>query len=56
MCVNIRRFFIFLKHSIDKSTQWAVFEPNSEALWRNVAGFCLAHTTILDGDEVGFTL
>jgi phage tail sheath protein FI len=34
--VNVRRFFIFLEHSIDKSTQWAVFEPNNERLWANV--------------------
>lgn len=36
MYVNVRRFFIFLEHSIDKATQWAVFEPNGEALWRNI--------------------
>jgi phage tail sheath protein FI len=34
--VNVRRLFIFLEHSIDLATQWAVFEPNGEALWRNV--------------------
>jgi len=34
--VNVRRFFIFLEHSIDKATQWAVFEPNNESLWRNI--------------------
>jgi uncharacterized protein len=34
--VNVRRLFIFLEHSIDKATQWAVFEPNGEALWRNI--------------------
>jgi uncharacterized protein len=31
--VNVRRLFIFLEHSIDRSTQWVVFEPNNEALW-----------------------
>ncbi len=35
--INVRRLFIFLEHSIDKATQWAVFEPNNESLWRNVA-------------------
>ncbi len=35
--VNVRRLFIYLEHSIDKATQWAVFEPNNEALWRNVS-------------------
>jgi phage tail sheath protein FI len=34
--VNVRRLFIFMEHSIDKSTQWAVFEPNNERLWRNM--------------------
>jgi hypothetical protein len=34
--VNVRRFFIFLEHSIDKATQWAVFEPNNERLWANI--------------------
>jgi uncharacterized protein len=34
--VNVRRFFIYLEHSIDKSTQWAVFEPNNERLWANI--------------------
>ncbi len=34
--VNVRRLFIYLEHSIEKSTQWAVFEPNNEALWANV--------------------
>jgi hypothetical protein len=34
--VNVRRLFIYLEHSIDKSTQWSVFEPNNESLWSNV--------------------
>jgi hypothetical protein len=34
--VNLRRYFIYLERSIDKGTQWAVFEPNGEALWANV--------------------
>jgi uncharacterized protein len=34
--VNVRRLFIYLEHSIDKGTQWAVFEPNGERLWRNI--------------------
>jgi phage tail sheath protein FI len=34
--VNLRRYFAYLERSIDKGTQWAVFEPNSEALWANV--------------------
>jgi phage tail sheath protein FI len=35
--LNVRRYFLFLERSIDKSTQWAVFEPNGEGLWANVA-------------------
>jgi len=34
--VNLRRYFAYLEHSIDRGTQWAVFEPNGEALWDNV--------------------
>jgi phage tail sheath protein FI len=34
--LNVRRYFAFLEHSIDKGTQWAVFENNSEPLWANV--------------------
>jgi hypothetical protein len=34
--VNVRRLFIFLEHSIDRGTQWVVFEPNNEALWQRV--------------------
>ncbi len=34
--LNIRRYFAYLERSIDVSTQWAVFEPNGEALWDNI--------------------
>ena len=34
--VNLRRYFVYLEESIDRGTQWAVFEPNGEALWANV--------------------
>jgi Bacteriophage tail sheath protein len=34
--VNVRRIFIYREHSIDKGTQWAVFEPNNERLWANI--------------------
>jgi phage tail sheath protein FI len=34
--VNLRRYFGYLEHSIDKGTQWAVFEPNGDLLWANV--------------------
>ena len=34
--LNVRRYFLYLERSIEKSTQWAVFEPNGEALWANI--------------------
>ncbi|MCK6548973.1 phage tail sheath subtilisin-like domain-containing protein [Myxococcota bacterium] len=34
--VNLRRYFAYLERSIDVGTQWAVFEPNGDRLWRNV--------------------
>ena len=34
--VNVRRLFIYMEHSIDKGTQWAVFEPNNQMLWANI--------------------
>jgi phage tail sheath protein FI len=40
--VNVRRYFNYLEASIDRGTQWAVFEPNGERLWANV------RTTIAD--------
>jgi len=34
--INIRRLFLFLEESIEKGTQWVVFEPNDEKLWAKV--------------------
>ncbi len=34
--VNVRRLFIFIEESIKANTNWAVFEPNDEALWVRV--------------------
>ncbi|HLP87148.1 MAG TPA: phage tail sheath subtilisin-like domain-containing protein [Nostocaceae cyanobacterium] len=43
--VNIRRHFSYLKDSIDKGTQWTVFEPNTPELWakirRNISAFLM---------------
>jgi hypothetical protein len=36
MYVNVRRYLIYLEHSIDNSTQWAVFENNGPSLWARV--------------------
>lgn len=41
--VNVRRLMIFLRVSIDRGTQFVVFEPNAQPLWkkirRSVTGF-----------------
>ncbi len=34
--VSDRRYFNYLESSIDRGTQWAVFEPNGQRLWANV--------------------
>jgi len=34
--VNVRRFMIFLEASIDRGTQYVVFEPNSPETWSRV--------------------
>ena len=34
--VNVRRYLLYLEASIDRGTQWAVFENNGPRLWANV--------------------
>jgi phage tail sheath protein FI len=34
--ISVRRYFAYLEHSIDRGTQWAVFENNSDPLWNNI--------------------
>lgn len=36
MYINVRRYLIYLEHSIDDGTQWAVFENNGPILWSRV--------------------
>jgi uncharacterized protein len=36
MYLNVRRYLIYLEHSIDISTQWAVFRGNGPALWARI--------------------
>jgi phage tail sheath protein FI len=54
--INVRRLFIFLEHSLDQGTQWAVFEPNDEKLWaritQSVSGFL---TTVWRGGALAGT-
>lgn len=40
--IKVRRYVAYLEHSLDQGTQWAVFEPNGEALWAR------ARTTVTD--------
>jgi uncharacterized protein len=34
--VNVRRYFAYVEHSIDKGTQWVVFAKNDPVTWANV--------------------
>lgn len=34
--VSDRRYFNYLEASIDRGTQWSVFEPNGDRLWANI--------------------
>ncbi len=34
--INVRRLFLTVRQSLQKGTEWAVFEPNNETLWGNV--------------------
>ena len=43
--INVRRLFLMIEQSIEIGTQWVVFEPNDETLWkrvsRNITSFLL---------------
>jgi phage tail sheath protein FI len=34
--VNVRRYLVYLEHSVDNGSQWAVFENNGPLLWARV--------------------
>ena len=34
--INVNRLFMYIQESIEKGTQWVVFEPNDEKLWARV--------------------
>jgi len=55
--VNVRRLFIFIEKSIDRGTQWVVFEPNDEPLWQRVKRVITAFLTQVwrDGALMGRT-
>jgi phage tail sheath protein FI len=55
--VNVRRLFLYLRESIDKGTQWVVFEPNTEDLWQKITLNVSAYLTNVwrDGALFGST-
>ena len=55
--VNVRRFLIFLEASLDRGTQWAVFEPNAPETWQRVTNSVTAflHTQWRNGALFGRT-
>lgn len=55
--VNVRRFLIFLEASLDRGTQWVVFEPNSPETWQRVVNSVSAflHTQWRGGALFGRT-
>lgn len=36
MYVSVRRLFLFMENSVERSTQWVVFEPNDDTTWLRV--------------------
>ena len=34
--INVRRLLLYIEESIEKGTQWVVFEPNNEKLWSRI--------------------
>src|SRR5258708_22226816 len=55
--INVRRTLIFLRESIDRGTQWVVFEPNDRTLWAKIRLNIIAFLTIVwrDGALFGST-
>jgi phage tail sheath protein FI len=53
--VNVRRYLIFLEASLDRGTQWVVFEPNDPPTWERVVSSVSAFlfTQWRDGALVG---
>jgi phage tail sheath protein FI len=38
--INVRRLFILIRKSIERYTQWVVFEPNEPSLWKRIVRSC----------------
>ena len=55
--VNVRRLLIYLRESIDRGTQFVVFEPNAQPLWKKIIRSVSAFLTNVwrDGALFGVT-
>lgn len=55
--INVRRLFIYIEKSIERGTQWVVFEPNNERLWARVRATITQFLTGVwrDGALMGIT-
>ncbi|WP_428262181.1 phage tail sheath C-terminal domain-containing protein [Haliangium sp.] len=45
--INVRRLFIMVESSIERATQWVVFEPNDHRLWKRVTRTIASFLTLL---------
>ncbi|HTR55501.1 MAG TPA: phage tail sheath family protein [Kofleriaceae bacterium] len=45
--INVRRLFIMVEASIERATQWVVFEPNDHRLWKRVQRTIASFLTLL---------
>jgi phage tail sheath protein FI len=45
--INVRRLFIMVESSIERATQWVVFEPNDHRLWKRVQRTVASFLTLL---------
>jgi hypothetical protein len=52
--VNVRRLFNMVERSIERSTQWVVFQPNDPALWSRIRRDVSAFLTVLWRDGMLF--
>ncbi|HVV84827.1 MAG TPA: phage tail sheath family protein [Kofleriaceae bacterium] len=45
--ISVRRLFIMVETSIERATQWVVFEPNDHRLWKRVTRTIASFLTLL---------
>jgi phage tail sheath protein FI len=45
--INVRRLFIMVETSIERATQWVVFEPNDYKLWKRVTRTIASFLTLV---------